>query len=235
MIKGGDPHGKFIILSFSDGEDAIFANTVTALASVADFSTVAASADAPLLFGSLQIDPQRRLVWQAGQTVDLTPMEFDILLLLARRPGQVFSARQIYEAVAVDSFDSSWTGISSMIYKLRRKLGASIIEMVRDHGYRFTPDSQNSAAPALPGRRCCYIAKDLVLNFYMELAGDFFHCHSIFQCQLYDLLDLLLFRLARLAGRLGSQDLLLLSLQRFDAGPCCGDLRIILCHNRLLF
>ncbi len=140
MIKGGGPHGKFIILSFSDGEDAIFANTVTALASVADFSTVAASADAPLLFGSLQIDPQRRLVWQAGQTVDLTPMEFDILLLLARRPGQVFSARQIYEAVAVDSFDSSWTGISSMIYKLRRKLGASIIKMVRDHGYRFTPD-----------------------------------------------------------------------------------------------
>ena len=140
MIKGGGPHGKFIVLSFSDGEDAIFANTVTALASVADFSTVAASADAPLLFGSLQIDPQRRLVWQSGQMVTLTPMEFDILLLLARRPGQVFSARQIYEAVAADSFDASWTGISSMVYKLRRKLGASIIETVRGHGYRFTPE-----------------------------------------------------------------------------------------------
>ena len=140
MIKGGGPHGKFIILSFSDGEDATFANTVTALASVADFSTVAASADAPLLFGSLQIDPQRRLVWQSGQMVTLTPMEFDILLLLARRPGQVFSARQIYEAVAADSFDASWTGISSMVYKLRRKLGASIIETVRGHGYRFTPE-----------------------------------------------------------------------------------------------
>ena len=140
MIKGGGPHGKFIILSFSEGEDAIFANTVTALASVADFSTVAASADAPLLFGSLQIDPQRRLVWQSGQMVTLTPMEFDILLLLARRPGQVFSARQIYEAVAADSFDASWTGISSMVYKLRRKLGASIIETVRGHGYRFTPE-----------------------------------------------------------------------------------------------
>ena len=140
MIKGGGPHGKFIILSFSDGEDAIFANTVTALASVADFSTVAASADAPLLFGSLQIDPQRRLVWQSGQMVTLTPMEFDILLLLARRPGQVFSAREIYEAVAADSFDASWTGISSMVYKLRRKLGASIIETVRGHGYRFTPE-----------------------------------------------------------------------------------------------
>lgn len=111
---------------------------MTALASVADYSTVAASADAPLLFGSLQIDPQRRLVWQAGQMVDLTPMEFDILLLLTRRPGQVFTARQIYEAVAADSFDASWTGISSMVYKLRRKLGADIIETVRGHGYRFT-------------------------------------------------------------------------------------------------
>ena len=138
IIERGDPHGKFIILSFSDDEDAIFANTVTALASVADFSTVTASADTPLLFGSLQIDPQRRLVREAGQTVDLTPMEFDILLLLARRPGQVFSARQIYEAVAADTYDASWTGISSMVYKLRRKLGAGIIETVRGHGYRFT-------------------------------------------------------------------------------------------------
>ena len=61
----------------------------------------------------------------------------NILLQLARRPGQVFSARQIYEAVAADSFDASWTGISSMVYKLRRKLGAGIIETVRGHGYKF--------------------------------------------------------------------------------------------------
>ncbi len=95
--------------------------------------------DFTLLSGNLQIDPQRRLVWRSGQAVELTPMEFDILLLLARRPGQVFSARQIYEAVAVDSYDASWTGISSMVYRLRRKLGAGIIETVRGHGYRFTP------------------------------------------------------------------------------------------------
>ena len=129
--------GKFIILSFRDDEKALFSKATSALASVADLSTVAASADAPLLFGSLQIDPQRRLVWQSGQAVDLTPMEFDILLLLARRPGQVFTARQIYEAVAADSYDASWTGISSMVYKLRRKLGAGIIETVRGHGYKF--------------------------------------------------------------------------------------------------
>ena len=136
--------GKFVILSFDDNDDAVFNKAIAALSSIADFSTVAASADAPLLFGSLQIDPQRRLVWHAGQAVDLTPMEFDILLLLAYRPGQVFTARQIYEAVAVDSFDASWTGISSMVYKLRRKLGASIIETVRGHGYKFVALSISS-------------------------------------------------------------------------------------------
>ena len=98
-MTGGELLGKLIILSFRDDEDVLFSKTMSALASVADFSTVAASADAPLLYGSLQIDPQRRLVWQAGQAIDLTPMEFDILLLLAYRPGQVFTARQIYEAV----------------------------------------------------------------------------------------------------------------------------------------
>ena len=136
-MTGGELLGKLIILSFRDDEDVLFNKTMSALASVTDFSTATASAEAPLLFGSLQIDPQRRLVWQSGQAVCLTPMEFDILLLLARRPGQVFSARQIYEAVAADSFDASWTGISSMVYKLRRKLGAGIIETVRGHGYRM--------------------------------------------------------------------------------------------------
>ena len=129
-----------VILSFDDNDDVVFNKAIAALSSIADFSTVAASADTPLLFGSLQIDPHRRLVWQAGQMVDLTPMEFDILLLLAHRPGQVFTARQIYEAVAADSYDASWTGISSMVYKLRRKLGAGIIETVRGHGYRVTPE-----------------------------------------------------------------------------------------------
>ena len=126
-----------LILSFDDNEETVLHEAISALSSIANISTVVASADAPLLFVSLQIDPQRRLVLQAGQAVDLTPMEFDILLLLAQRPGQVFSARQIYEAVATDSFDASWTGISSMVYKLRRKLGADIIKTVRGHGYKF--------------------------------------------------------------------------------------------------
>ena len=107
----------------------LFNKAVLALASITDFSTMAVSSEEPLLFGPLLIAPKQRQVWKCGQTVEL--------LLLARRPGQVFSARQIYEAVAADSYDASWTGISSMVYKLRRKLGAGIIETVRGHGYKF--------------------------------------------------------------------------------------------------
>ena len=133
----GDLYGKFIILSFDENEEAIFSNTVMALSTISDFFSLAATDNTPLLHGTLQIVPQQRLVYQKGVRIELTPMEFDILLLLARRPGQVFSVRQIYEAVAADSFDASWTGISSMVYKLRRKLGADIIETVRGHGYRM--------------------------------------------------------------------------------------------------
>ena len=84
---GGELLGKLIILSFRDDEEALFSKAISALSSVADFSTATASADTPLLFGSLQIDPQCRLVWQSGQAVELTPMEFDILLLLVRPPN----------------------------------------------------------------------------------------------------------------------------------------------------
>lgn len=88
-----------------------------------------------LLVGDLRIDMQRRQVWQAGSLIELTPMEFDILHLLARRPGQVFSARQIYESVASDFADGSWDGIGNMVYKLRNKIGAEAIRTVRNCGY----------------------------------------------------------------------------------------------------
>ena len=69
---GGELLGKLIILSFRDDEEALFSKAISALSSVADFSTVAATADAPLLFGSLQIDPQRRLVWQSAKSMRLS-------------------------------------------------------------------------------------------------------------------------------------------------------------------
>ena len=96
-----------------------------------------------LLVGDLQIDAQRRQVWRAGSLIGLTPMEFDILHLLARRPGQVFSARQIYDSVASDFAEGSWTGIGNMVYKLRRKIGSKAIRTVRNWGYSLVTNQLN--------------------------------------------------------------------------------------------
>ena len=96
-----------------------------------------------LLVGDLQIDVQRRQVWQAGSLIGLTPMEFDILHLLARRPGQVFSAQQIYESVAPDFAEGSWTGIGNMVYKLRCKIGSEAIRTVRNCGYSLVANQLN--------------------------------------------------------------------------------------------
>ena len=96
-----------------------------------------------LLVGDLQIDAQRRQVWRAGSLIGLTPMEFDILHLLARRPGQVFSAQQIYESVAPDFAEGSWTGIGNMVYKLRCKIGSEAIRTVRNCGYSLVANQLN--------------------------------------------------------------------------------------------
>lgn len=92
----------------------------------------------PLLaIGRLYLHPHRRQVWMDGKPVDLTPMEFEILHFLARRPGHVFTARQIYEATVSNTTTGSWTGISNMVYQLRRKLGSDLIENVYGYGYRL--------------------------------------------------------------------------------------------------
>ena len=92
----------------------------------------------PFSVGNLQIDPQQHEVRFNGRLVKLTPMEFNILLLLAHRPGQIFSAQQIYENVAADTADGSWSGIPTMVYKLRCKLGPDIIQTIRGCGYRLS-------------------------------------------------------------------------------------------------
>ena len=79
-MTGGELLGKLIILSFRDDEEALYNKVISAIYAISNFPIMAASADAPLLFGSLQIDPPRRLVWQAGQTASLPPMEVDICI-----------------------------------------------------------------------------------------------------------------------------------------------------------
>ena len=85
------------------------------------------------------IHPGRRSLMVENQPVDLTYTEFQVLAILARRPGWVFTRSQIVDAVRGDDYPVTERSVDVQIVGLRKKLGASghYIETVRGVGYRF--------------------------------------------------------------------------------------------------
>ncbi len=86
------------------------------------------------------IHPGRRLVSIAGETVDVSSTEFDILRFLASKPGWVFTRRQILRGVHGENHPVLDRSIDVQIASLRKKLGerGDAVETVRGVGYRFS-------------------------------------------------------------------------------------------------
>jgi len=90
--------------------------------------------------GDITIDPGRRRVEIRGEPVELSFSEFQILVMLCRRPGWVFTRSQIVDAVRGDNYPVTERSVDVQIVGLRKKLGPSCghyIETVRSVGYRF--------------------------------------------------------------------------------------------------
>jgi len=90
--------------------------------------------------GEISIDPGRRRVEVCGEPVELSFTEFQILAMLCRRPGWVFTRSQIVDAVRGDNYPVTERSVDVQIVGLRKKLGPSCghyIETVRSVGYRF--------------------------------------------------------------------------------------------------
>jgi two-component system phosphate regulon response regulator PhoB len=87
----------------------------------------------------LEINPGRRTVLAKGNPIDLTYTEFQLLLLLARRPGWVFTRSQIVDLIRGSDYPVTDRSVDVQIVGLRKKLGSygKYIETVRSVGYRF--------------------------------------------------------------------------------------------------
>ncbi|MBL0712458.1 MAG: response regulator transcription factor [Desulfosarcina sp.] len=87
----------------------------------------------------IEIHPGRRTVQIEGQPVNLTYTEFQVLSILARRPGWVFTRSQIVDMVRGDDYPVTDRSVDVQIVGLRKKLGTCghYIETVRGVGYRF--------------------------------------------------------------------------------------------------
>ena len=93
----------------------------------------------PLLLGDLTIEPARREATRAGRELGLTTREFDLLVTLAQRPGQVLSRSQLLEQVWGYTWDVDTNVVDVFIGYLRRKLEADgekrILQTVRGVGF----------------------------------------------------------------------------------------------------
>ena len=101
-------------------------------------TTQPSGAPGPQVIGELEIDRRTHRVLLAGEEVQLTPKEYDLLALLALDPGAMVTRREILAEV----WDPHWYGTSKTvdvhIASIRKKLGdPKWIETSRGVGFRL--------------------------------------------------------------------------------------------------
>jgi DNA-binding response OmpR family regulator len=105
------------------------------------------SATEPVMRMDLKVDPARRQVVRGPDEVPLTPLEFEILLTLARSPGVVFSRDQLMDRVWGYRDYAGGRVVDSHVARIRRKLGDEVgepryIRTVHGVGYAFREDAR---------------------------------------------------------------------------------------------
>jgi len=90
--------------------------------------------------GAVALDPRAAKVTLDGAPVKLTSHEFRVLSYLMHHRGRVVSQSELTEHIYAQSADRDSNTVEVFIARLRRKLGASLIETVRGLGYRMEAD-----------------------------------------------------------------------------------------------
>jgi DNA-binding response OmpR family regulator len=101
----------------------------------------------PIRLGSLEIDPVMRVVTRAGNPIDLTPREFEILWVLVQAQERTVTRKEFLRRVWNMNFEPGTNFIQVHISRLRTKLGpldGFRIVTVRKQGYRLA----SAAGPA---------------------------------------------------------------------------------------
>ena len=94
------------------------------------------TASALLRFDGLTLDPATRSVLRHGAPVDLTSTEFDLLQLLARSPGKVFSRDDILNQLRGHEAELFTRAVDIVVSRLRKKLEPlNAIKTLRNAGY----------------------------------------------------------------------------------------------------
>jgi len=90
-----------------------------------------------LTLDTISIDPEQFLVQVAGKPISLAKKEFELLYLLAHRPGRVFLRNEILNQVWGNEVIVGDRTIDVHIRKIRQKMGVDCITTVKGVGYKF--------------------------------------------------------------------------------------------------
>jgi len=134
--------------TFSSRELLARLRAVTRRHIVSERQAASESKDKVLIFGNLEIKQNSRSVHLNTKSLDLTPIEYDLLTSLAGSAGQILTRDQLLDAVAGRNYEVFDRSVDVHISSLRRKLGDDsknpiFIKTVRSAGYMFIdPRSQ---------------------------------------------------------------------------------------------
>ena len=90
-----------------------------------------------LELGDLVIDKEKVAVLKSGKQIDLAKKEFELLYLLASKPGKVFTREEIFNRIWGPQVIVGPRTIDVHIRKLREKCGDDYIRTVKGIGYKF--------------------------------------------------------------------------------------------------
>ncbi len=133
---------KVLILTINDKEENVIDKIITAISDVAELEAVQVTPASVLSFPGLEIRQNQRWVFQGGEEVNLTRLEYSTLVFLASNPGIVLTREQIFEAVWNMDSDSCHSSVVNVIYNLRKKIepdskNPTYIKTVLGVGYKF--------------------------------------------------------------------------------------------------
>ncbi|WP_267243778.1 response regulator transcription factor [Streptomyces sp. PR69] len=136
----------YVVKPYDTGELLARIHAVSRRTTGGDDAVPGSEEDA-LRLGAVTVELPTRRVSVDGETVQLTRKEFDLLALLAQRPGVVFRREQIISEVWRTSWEGTGRTLEVHVASLRSKLRMpSLIETVRGIGYRLVVPASGVAS-----------------------------------------------------------------------------------------
>ena len=114
--------GKLLLLTLNEQEEKAIDKIIAALSNYIELDNVQIAPVSILSFPGLEIRQHQRSVFQDGEEVNLTRLEYNTLILLASNPGIVLTRTQIFEAVWNMDSDSCHSSVGNVICNLRKKI-----------------------------------------------------------------------------------------------------------------